>query len=59
MPDVKAAEEVVGFWFQVLTPKQWFAKDDDLDRRIQQDFGMTLEAAAAGELWQWRRSARV
>ena len=58
MPDVKAAEEVMGFWFQVLTPKQWFAKDDDLDRRIRQDFGMTLEAAAAGELWQWRRSAR-
>lgn len=55
---VVRADEVIEFWFQTLTPKQWFAKDDALDGRIRHDFGATLAAAAAGETWQWRTSAR-
>lgn len=51
-------EEVIDFWFQTLNPRQWFAKDEALDKQIHNTFGRTLDAAAAGELWQWRTSAR-
>ncbi len=46
--------DVLDFWFNELTPQQWFAKSDALDKTINQHFGKVLEACAAGECWQWR-----
>ncbi|SHM88845.1 DUF924 domain-containing protein [Halomonas cupida] len=51
-------DEVIEFWFQTLNPRQWFVRDEALDQRIRETFGATLDAAAAGELWRWRTSAR-
>ncbi|WP_251975913.1 DUF924 family protein [Salinicola avicenniae] len=51
-------QTVLDFWFDELTPKQWFAKDADLDRTIAERFADTLAAAANGEMWIWRRSAQ-
>lgn len=53
---IKHSDEVIEFWFQTLSPRQWFAKDEALDQRISETFGATLNAAAAGELWRWRTS---
>ncbi|MCC5858304.1 MAG: DUF924 domain-containing protein [Ectothiorhodospiraceae bacterium] len=52
------AEDVLEFWFQELTPEQWFAKDAGLDREIGRRFGDVHRQAAAGECWTWRDSAR-
>ncbi len=48
------AQEVLDFWFQELTEKQRFAKDDALDAALRERFGATLQAAVRGELSGWR-----
>lgn len=47
--------QVIDFWFEDLDPKQWFKKDDDFDRLLEERFGELVHQASAGELWQWRR----
>lgn len=49
--------DVLQFWFSALTPAQWFAKSNELDAQITKQFGNMLQAAAAGELWQWRQNS--
>jgi uncharacterized protein (DUF924 family) len=53
-----AADAVLRFWFEELTPEDWFRKDPSLDRHIAEEFGPTLRAAACCELFHWRESAR-
>lgn len=50
------AQAVLHFWFEALTPRQWFAKDDILDAQVAKRFAWLLQAAIAGELWCWRGS---
>ncbi|WP_355661525.1 DUF924 family protein [Halomonas salifodinae] len=54
---IESSRAVLHFWFETLTPSQWFAKDAALDRRIAEAFGETLVAASRGELWEWRQTA--
>ncbi len=49
--------DVVAFWFEELTPDQWWKKDPDLDRQIEQRFSDLLTRAAACELSAWRDNA--
>lgn len=37
---------VLDFWFGELTPKDWFEKNDTVDRRIREQFGGTYENVA-------------
>jgi len=53
-----APDAVLRFWFEELTPEDWFRKDPSLDRRIAERFGSTLAAAARCELFHWRGAAR-
>lgn len=53
---ISTHDEVLKFWFDELTPKDWWKKDPELDERIRTQFDATLNAAGAGELWQWRQS---
>ena len=41
------AEAVLHFWFQQLTPRDWFAKSDELDARIRSRFLSLYEQLAA------------
>ncbi|MFZ2217517.1 MAG: DUF924 family protein [Rhodoferax sp.] len=50
-------ETIIHFWFTELNDAQRFAKDEALDARLRQRFEATLQAAIAGELYEWRRSA--
>ncbi len=50
------AQAVLHFWFETLSPRQWFGKSDEVDGLIGERFGSLLEQAIAGELWGWRRS---
>ncbi|MBD3895768.1 DUF924 domain-containing protein [Halomonas sp. ML-15] len=52
------ADEVLAFWFDELTPTQWFHKDAALDAVIARRFAEVHAAAGRGELWEWRLSAR-
>lgn len=49
--------DVIEFWFNEITPKQWFEKDADFDQTIKDRFLMTHQAAAQGELYSWRSCA--
>ena len=50
-------ETVLVFWFKELEQKQWFVKDEALDRHITERFADFHAAAAAGELYHWRKNA--
>ncbi len=55
------AAAVLDFWFgqpRSASPRgEWFRKDDAFDRRIATGFGATLDAALAGGLREWDRTA--
>ena len=53
-----SSTDVLAFWFDELEPKQHFAKSETLDARIAERFGAIHAAAARGELFGWRDSAR-
>ena len=51
-------EEVLNFWFEQLEPKQWWVKDEALDKLIAQRFGAVHAKAINGELFSWRTDIR-
>ena len=52
------AQAVLDFWFEELTPAQWFKKDTELDRTISQRFGALHAQAARCECYAWRQTAQ-
>lgn len=52
------AQDVLAFWFNELTPAQWFKKDPKMDQQIVERFSDVVSKAAACECFEWRRSAR-
>ena len=48
------AEDIISFWFNEITPQDWWKKDDDFDQKITDDFHTVYKKAAAGELYDWR-----
>lgn len=51
-------QTVLDFWFNTLTPAQWFAKSTQLDEQIREQFSALLQQASTCELWQWRNEPR-
>lgn len=49
---------VLKFWFEELTPEQWFKKDAELDQQIADVFTGLYHKAARCELYPWRQQAR-
>lgn len=47
-------ETVLAFWFDELTPEDWFVKNDDLDRRITDRFTGLHLALSRGISEEWR-----
>ena len=50
---IKTAQDVLDFWFSPQMEPMWFAKSDDVDARIRDDFAATYEAAHRRELDDW------
>lgn len=50
--------EVLTFWFDELSPKQWFGKHDNLDNAIAARFSGLLKSAEQCELMHWRTTAQ-
>lgn len=51
------SDSVLKFWFDELSPKQWWAVDVELDTAITERFSPLLQQAIAGELFDWRKTA--
>jgi uncharacterized protein (DUF924 family) len=50
--------EVLTFWFKEIEPRNWWAVDPAFDELLRSRFSGLLQQAAAGELFEWRTSAR-
>ena len=48
---------VLEFWFETLSPQQWWSKDAELDHQIRDRFGSLHRQATQCELYTWRDSA--
>jgi len=46
--------EILNFWFEHLSPNQWWIKDLELDKEITTKFEKIHAMAIAGELFHWR-----
>lgn len=49
--------EVLKFWFEELSPKDWWVKSHAIDSEIQERFSFTHLQASLGELFPWRETA--
>ena len=49
-------DQILTFWFNELTPEQWFKKDPVLDELIKSRFGPLHHQAQHGELFNWRET---
>lgn len=49
--------EVLSFWFDELTFKDWFHANEELDKMIRDRFGKLHDRATACELSEWRSTA--
>lgn len=54
---MNSMQSVLSFWFDEITPGQWWAKSEDFDRVIESRFAALYRAAARCELYGWRESA--
>ena len=51
-------EEVLRFWFGETEPRRWWAVDPQFDELLRRRYQGLWQQAAAGELFEWRASAR-
>lgn len=51
---MEEASRVINFWFDELSPSQWFEQNSALDRTIASQFLALHRTAVAGELWPLR-----
>jgi len=52
-----AYSNVINFWFEEITPAQWWKKDDEFDRLIADRFSDLHAQAIQCELSNWREAA--
>jgi uncharacterized protein (DUF924 family) len=50
-------EDVLHFWFEELSTKQWFSRSDSTDALIRERFALLHARATACELYGWRTNA--
>ena len=50
-------QEVIHFWFNICSPKEWWQKDKAFDNEIRNRFSAVHEKAIVGELAHWRKTA--
>jgi uncharacterized protein (DUF924 family) len=50
-------ENVLQFWFEEATPRQWWARSDEFDQCVRSRFGSAHAAAERCELHAWRATA--
>ncbi len=48
---------VIDFWFNEISPAQWWVKDEAFDQEIRKRFLDIHQRANCGELYTWRKTA--
>lgn len=51
-------EQVLAFWFEQTSPKQWWSVDPAFDELVRERFAALLRQAGQGELFAWRAQPR-
>lgn len=51
-------QTVLNFWFEEINQSQWWEKDAAFDQMIIDRFSALHKSAMAGELFEWRKTAR-
>ncbi|NNF15649.1 MAG: DUF924 domain-containing protein [Gammaproteobacteria bacterium] len=49
--------DIIEFWFEELSPKDWWKKNPELDARISERFLSVHSQAVCGELHDWRNTS--
>ena len=49
-------EEILQFWFEEITPKDWFVKNPEFDELLTLRFGELVEDAIGGRLHGWAKT---
>lgn len=52
------SEDIYGFWFHEIEPKNWWVKDESFDQLLRDKFLELHAQAMAGELADWRESPK-
>ena len=55
--EIATVKDILHFWFEESTPKEWFTKSDEFDAQIKTRFGADYDTVAAGGFSDWRASA--
>lgn len=56
MNSIHSPETILHFWFNEITPKQWWSQSDKLDQQIKARFSDVHRAASLCELYSWRET---
>lgn len=61
MPLFDRAANILTFWYDELTPEQWFKKNDELDHQIKTRFEHDVKRALAGQydIWAGDQQSRL
>jgi uncharacterized protein (DUF924 family) len=51
---IQDLEEIIRFWFEEISPRQWWARQAEFDQQLTVRFGATHAAATRCELYLWR-----
>ena len=50
------AQDIINFWFDPEHRSLWFAKSDEFDAKIRDQFQIIHSQATQAELWSWRQT---
>ncbi len=56
MNSIQSPDTILHFWFNEITPKQWWVQSDELDQEIKSRFSDVHRAASCCELYGWRET---
>ena len=51
-------KDILAFWFEEISPKQWWIKDFEFDDMVAQRFADIHQSAVNCELFHWRETAQ-
>lgn len=52
-----SVQDVLDFWFEELSPSDWFSGGESIDKRIVDRFSGLHASATKGELYAWRETS--
>ena len=50
---ISTKQEVLAFWFDEISPEQWFKKDENFDAMLSNRAGVIVSKALNGQIDSW------